>query len=101
MISIDLITLLTLFSPLISMDKANTELRKEVREKKIKLNRMEREYGKFRINTYNALNSNNSIIGGNYKNKKRIALFNHTSTFPKESIRNTDVYKRSDEYSRF
>ena len=35
MISIALIALLTLFSPLISMDKANTELRKEIREKKI------------------------------------------------------------------
>ena len=35
MISIALIALLTLFSPLISMDKANTELRKEVREKKM------------------------------------------------------------------
>ena len=35
MISITLITLLTLFSPLISMDKANAELRKEIREKKI------------------------------------------------------------------
>ena len=35
MISIALLALLTLFSQLISMDKANTELRKEVREKKI------------------------------------------------------------------
>ena len=35
MISIALIALLTLFSPLISMDKANTELRKQIREKKI------------------------------------------------------------------
>ena len=35
MISIALITLLTLFSPLIGMDKANTELRKQIREKKI------------------------------------------------------------------
>ena len=44
MISIALITLLTLFSPLISMDKANTELRKEVREKKIIEVRLRRAY---------------------------------------------------------
>ena len=43
MISIALIALLTRFSPLISMDKANTELRKKIREKKITVKQKERE----------------------------------------------------------
>ena len=93
MISIALITLLTLFSPLIGMDKANTELRKEVKKKQIILNRLERENDRLRSNKnyfVDNISSNNIYT---IQKVKQITLFNETSTFPKESIRNTDVYK--------
>ena len=99
MISIALITLLTLFSPLKSMEKANTELRKQIREKKIIIKQMEREYDRFnRIifrdsHLYSISHSGSYVNYRNSQDSLVILVFNHTSTFPKESIRNTDVYQ--------
>jgi len=83
LISIALISLLMMFNPLISLDRENLELRKEVKKKQIIINKMEIEYaGKSRTSfNWSGIRTDNSNVD---KHSYKVALFNEVSTYPRE-----------------